>query len=250
MLHHPALRELQPLPHPGHQARCLEGPEVGGQVPAGKKEQGQVLALRQIRPGLDDPLGQPAGLLRPGLARVLMGEQRQARGLAPLPARGRIGRRKDQPAAQLGVGHDRAARHPVHPGNEGRGRPEIRGETQRCQGQHPPAPAGQPLPGLQEKMQAGLAPAVDGLLGVPHHGEGAAVPGAPAREQAAQEFFLVVAGVLEFIHQDMPEAPVQAQQQIGGALGAEQPQGRLLHGDKIQDAPFPAQLVVNLPGGV
>ena len=71
--------------------------------------------------------------------------------------------------------HDGRPEDLVGPVNQGPGGPEVGGEQQgrQRQGLGPRRRAGPP--GGQKQARLGLAPAVNGLLGVPHHHQGAAV---------------------------------------------------------------------------
>ena len=118
--------------------------------------------------------GQPAGLQLPGRQVAVPGKQRQARG-------GSLRR----PGAGLGLMepgpgdtpfHHGVPEHLVGPGDQGPGGPEVGGQLKGRQGQGGSPAARQSLPGRQEQVRLGLAPAIDGLLGVPHHHQGAPVP--------------------------------------------------------------------------
>ena len=131
----------------------------------------------------------------------------------------------------------------VGPIDQGAAGPEVGAKEQGFQG-NPARGAGQAPGGLREEPRFGLAPAVDGLLGVPHHRQGASCARLPAGHEAAEQVHLVLAGILEFVHQQVLQAPVQAQQEVGGVLQVEQAQGGLLQGDEVQGLAPGAELVV------
>ena len=144
--------------------------------------------------------------------------------------------------------HDGGPEHLVGPGNQGPGGPEVGGQRQGRQRQGFGAAAGQAVPGGHEQARLGLTPAIDGLLGVAHHHQGA--PGArlPAGHQTAEQLHLVDAGVLEFVHQEVLEAPIQAEHDLGGVVLGEEIQGCGLKIDEIQ-GPLPgAELFIHAQG--
>ena len=132
----------------------------------------------------------------------------------------------------------------VGPVDQGPGGPEVGGEQQGFQGKAR-LRAGQALGGGRKKPRFGLAPAVNGLLGIPHHRQAAAFPGLPARHEAAQQVHLVLAGILEFVHQQVLQLEVQTQQDLAGVFVGEQPQGGLLQGDEVQGLTLGAESFVS-----
>ncbi len=137
----------------------------------------------------------------------------------------------------VAAGHDGASKTPLAQVIKVREARKLVVSNRGFQGKVPAAAQGRPLAGLLEEAHLGLAPAVDGLLGVPHHHQGAAGARLPARQQAAEQGHLGLAGVLELVHQQMRQAAVQAQEQVAGVFHREQPQGGLLQGDEVQGLP-------------
>ena len=86
--------------------------------------------------------------------------------------------------------------------------------TRESSGRSPESPVAR----LDEQADLGLAEAVDGLHGIAHGEEAVAVAGLPAGGEAAQQVELGARGVLEFVHQDVAQAVVQGQGQVGGGL--------------------------------
>ncbi len=85
-------------------------------------------------------------------------------------------------------------------------------------------------PHPQEQRHVRIAEAVDGLHGIPHQKQGAAILRLPARREGFQQMQLGVGRVLKLVHQDVLNAPIQRQQQItGGIRGTQGAPGG--HGD-------------------
>ena len=74
------------------------------------------------------------------------------------------------------------------------------------------------LPGLEEERDLRLAEAVDGLHRVADQEQRAAVILLPARGQSFDQFELRVRGVLELVDQDVLDARVEREQEVGRLL--------------------------------
>jgi hypothetical protein len=66
VLHHPGIRQFQPLFHLHGQARLIKGPQIGAQMGAGKQENTDLVPLGEGGCGPGYFLGQPAGFGVPG----------------------------------------------------------------------------------------------------------------------------------------------------------------------------------------
>jgi hypothetical protein len=71
------------------------------------------------------------------------------------------------------------------------------------------------LPGIQKQRDLGLAEAVDRLHRVADEEERAAVLRLPARSEKGQQFPLRHRGVLELVDQDVLDARVEGEQEVG-----------------------------------
>ena len=77
------------------------------------------------------------------------------------------------------------------------------------------------MPSWRAQIQTdlGLAEAVDGLHRVADHEQRAPVARLPAGSELGQQFMLAHRGILEFIDQQVANAVIEMQGQIGGRLG-------------------------------
>ena len=90
------------------------------------------------------------------------------------------------------------------------------------------------MPRAQEQAHLGFTKAVDGLHRIAHHKQRAPVIGRPAGGEALQQLVLRERGVLEFIDQDVMDAVVKRQQEVGGRVfGAQGEQRALRDLDKV-----------------
>ena len=138
---------------------------------AGEEEDADFIIRPQGGQGLGHLPGQPAGLEFPGRQVGFPGKQRQIRGRSLRRSGAGLGSMEPGPGGA--AFHDGGLEHLVGPGNQGPGGPEVGGQLKGRQGQGFGAAAGQSFPGGDEQARLGLAPAIDGLLGVPHHHQGA-----------------------------------------------------------------------------
>ena len=88
-----------------------------------------------------------------------------------------------------------------------------------------------------EQAHVGFAKAVDGLHGVAHQKQGFVALRFPACGEALNQADLGGAGVLEFVDQQMADAVVELELQVGGAeLVAQGFEGLLRHVDEVDFA--------------
>ncbi|CAM3664292.1 hypothetical protein ACMA110817_23570 [Achromobacter marplatensis] len=113
---------------------------------------------------------------------------------------------------------------PVHPIDDTRLRTEVVGQVQEIGLQLAHAD----IRHFQEQAHFGLAETVDGLHGVAHQEQAASIARLPAGGQRAQQVQLRLAGVLEFVDQQMADRRIQLQQQFARIIGAAQRRGRAL----------------------
>ncbi len=106
----------------------------------------------------------------------------------------------------------------VDPFDDARLRAEVVGKVEEIRLQFAYADVGD----FQEQAHFRLAETVDGLHRVAHQEQTAAVALLPARGQRAQQVQLGLAGVLEFVDEQMADRGVQLQQQFARIVGAAQ----------------------------
>ena len=84
------------------------------------------------------------------------------------------------------------------------------------------------MPRAQKDTDFGLPKAIDRLHRVAHGEYGAPVVRLPSRRQPFEQFPLADRGILEFVDQDVLDADVERQQEIGGRIGLAQRAHRAL----------------------
>ena len=95
------------------------------------------------------------------------------------------------------------------------------------------------MPRAQIQTHFSFTKTVNRLHRVAHHEQGAAIIRLPARRKPRQQLVLRQRGILKLIHQQMTNAIVERQRQIGRRIGfAQRAQGSLRHRREIRLPPF------------
>ena len=146
-------------------------------------------------------------------------------------------RRTERDRARIDVllRREKARKMRIGPIDQARMGAEVRAQRERLQGEHADAAPAR----LQVEPYLRFAKAVDGLHGIAYQEKGAAVIGFPAGSQPFEQRVLRRRRILEFVDQDVPDAMIEGQHEIGRlALLSQGPQSCELHGAEIDPARF------------